>query len=314
MNKLTIFITLLTMGSTLHANNNSPFDYHLHPKKITENIYCFFGALENISKENGGNMVNSCYVKTKKGFVVIDSGPTFAYAKQAYTQMQKIAPLPVKYVINTHDHDDHWLGNSFYKSQGASLIGPQTYKENVIDGMQTRIERILGKKLFGKTTIVKLDTVVDDNLTLSLGSEIFEISQPITLAHTKGDLIVYLPHQEVIFVGDLVFNGRLTSLRDGSILGSLEALDVIDNYHAKTIITGHGYQTDENTTDEFRRYLSEIKKQVLEAQDNDVGMEQISKKVTLPHFKKLKLYDVLHKRTVVDAYRELELMDEEDED
>ena len=313
MNRLTIFITLLLMGLPLHADN-SPFEYGLQAKKITENIYCFFGALENISQENGGNMVNSCYVKTQKGFVVIDSGPTFAYAQQAYTQMQKIAPLPVKYVINTHDHDDHWLGNSFYKSKGALLIGSNTYKENVSSEMQTRMQRILGKKLFGKTKIVKLDTVVDNNLTLTLGSVKLEISQPIAMAHTKGDLIVYLPSERALFVGDLVFNGRVTSLRDGSILGSLEALDVIESYHAKTIITGHGYQTDANTTHEFKRYLSEIKKQVLEAQDNDVGMEQISKKVTLPHFKKLKLYDVLHKRTVVDAYRELEMMEEDDEE
>jgi len=290
------------------------FDYHLEPKKVTENIYCFFGALENISKDNGGNMVNSCYVKTNKGYVVVDSGPTFAYAQQAYDAMQKVTKLPVKYVINTHDHDDHWLGNSFYKNRGALLIGSEHQQESVTVKMQTRIERILGKKLFGQTKIVKLDTVVEENLTLTLGGEKFEISQPISMAHTKGDLLVYLPHEKALFVGDLVFNGRLTSLRDGSIVGSLEALDVIDNYRAKTVITGHGYQTDENTTHQFRNYLTQIKEQILEAQDKDVGMEQITKKVTMPEFKKLKLYEVLHKRTVVDAYRELEMMEEDDEE
>jgi len=290
------------------------FDYHLEPKKVTENIYCFFGALENISKDNGGNMVNSCYVKTNKGYVVVDSGPTFAYAQQAYDAMQKVTKLPVKYVINTHDHDDHWLGNSFYKNRGALLIGSEHQQESVTVKMQTRIERILGKKLFGQTKIVKLDTVVEENLTLTLGGEKFEISQPISMAHTKGDLLVYLPHEKALFVGDLVFNGRLTSLRDGSIVGSLEALDVIDNYRAKTVITGHGYQTDENTTHQFRNYLTQIKEQVLEAQDKDVEMEQITKKVTMPEFKKLKLYEVLHKRTVVDAYRELEMMEEDDEE
>ena len=310
MMKLAVGVVLLAITTGVSAKDES-FDYHLTPKKVTENIYCFFGALENISKENGANMVNSCYVKTKKGFVVIDSGPTFSYAQQAYRQMQKIAPLPVKYVINTHDHDDHWLGNSFYKSKGALLIGSRTYAQNVVVGMQTRVERILGKKIYGKTKIVKLDKVVDQNLTLTLGDDVFEIQQPLALAHTQGDLLVYVPNKKALFVGDLVFNGRLTSLRDGSIVGSLKALDIIDAYHAKHIITGHGYQSDENTTHEFRVYLTKIKNQVLEAIEEDVGMEEITKKVQMPEFQKLKLYDALHKRTVLDAYKELEMIEEE---
>jgi len=288
------------------------FDYHLKPEKVTDTIYCFFGALENISTLNGGNISNSCFVQTKEGFVVIDSGPTYAYASQAYAQMQKIAKLPVKYVIVTHDHDDHWQGNSFYKSKGALLIGPRTYEQNVIAGMQTRMQRILGKTLYGKTKIVKLDTIVDDNLSMTVGNEIFDIKQLEPVAHTKGDLIVYLPRKKALFAGDLVFNGRLTSLRDGSILGSLEALKKIDAYHAKVIVGGHGRKTDANATVALKAYLSQMKKEILEAQDNDIGMEEINKKVTMPNFAKFKLYNVLHKRNVLDAYRELEMIEEDE--
>ncbi len=289
------------------------FDYHLMPKKVAGGVYCFFGKLENISKENAGNISNSCFVQTKEGFVVIDSGPTYAYASQAYAQMQKIAKLPVKYVIITHDHDDHWQGNSFYKSKGALLIGPRTYEQNVVAGMQTRIGRILGKELYGKTKIVKLDTVVDNNLTLNIGKEKFEIKQLEKVAHTKGDLIVYLPNKKVLFSGDLVFNGRLTSLRDGSLLGSLDALKKIDAYHAKVIIGGHGYKTDENASKALEAYLGEMQREVQQALDDDVGMEEIIKKVSMPHYKDVKLYSVLHARNVLDAYRELEMLDEDDE-
>ena len=306
-------VSILFLSTVIKAEDKSSFDYHLKAKKVSENVYCFFGALESISKENAGNMVNSCYVKTKKGFVVIDSGATFSYAKQAYAEMKKIADLPVKYVINTHEHDDHWLGNSFYKSKGAILISSKTCEENIVVDMKTRMEKVLGKVLFGQTKIVKIDKSVDDNLSLNLGEEKFEITQPVSVAHTKGDLIVYLPSKKVLFVGDLLFNGRLTSLRDGSILGSLEALDRIDAYHAKHVIGGHGYQTDENATAEFRRYLSEIKKQVLDAQDNDIGMEKITQTVKMPHFKNFKLYKELHNRNVLDAYKELEMMEDEEE-
>jgi len=301
-----IYLILLTFSFAYS------FEYNLTSQKVAENVYCFFGKLENITRQNAGNIVNTCFVQTKKGFVVIDSGPTYAYASQAYTQMQKISKLPVKYVIITHDHDDHWQGNSFYKSKGALLIGPKIYEQNVLAGMETRMQRILGKELYGKTKIVKLDTIVDDNLTVKLGKKVFKIKQLESIAHTQGDLIIYLPNEKVLFAGDLVFNGRLTSLRDGSLLGSLEALKKIDAYHAKVIIGGHGYQTDANATHTLESYLSEMKKEILDAQDHDIGMEDITKQVVMPAYTKMKLYDILHKRTVLDAYKELEMMEDEE--
>ena len=44
--------------------------------------------------------------------------------RQSYKEMSKIANLPVTTVIVGHEHDDHWLGNSFYKEKfNATLIG-----------------------------------------------------------------------------------------------------------------------------------------------------------------------------------------------
>ena len=289
------------------------FEYTLQPIKVADSTYCFFGALENITKENGGNMVNTCFVQTKEGYVVIDSGPTFSYASQAYDQMQQIAKLPVKYVIITHDHDDHWLGNSFYRSKGALLIGPRTYEQNIVVGMETRMQRTLGSKLYGKTKIVNLDTIVDDNLTLKVGTKTFEIKQLVKKAHTQGDLTVYLPDEKVIFAGDVVFNGRLTSLRDGSLIGSIKILEQIEALRPKVIIGGHGYRTDVNATKVLKRYLLEMKEEVQKALDDDISMEEITKKVTMPKYKNMKLYDVLHSRNVFEAFRELEMYDEDEE-
>ncbi|KYJ85492.1 MBL fold metallo-hydrolase [Sulfurovum riftiae] len=300
-------VSLLLLSCALQA-----FEYNLVPKKLTKDVYCFFGKPENISKENGGNMVNTCFVQTKEGFVVIDSGPTYGYASQAYVQMQKIASLPVKYVINTHDHDDHWLGNSFYKEKGALLIGPETYEQNIQPGMATRMEKSVGKETYAGTKVVKLDTVVHDIHDLTLGDTVFHIKQLVPQAHTKGDLVVYLPQEKVLFAGDLVFNDRLSSLRDGSIIGSLEALDLIESLHPKIIVGGHGYRTDSNATSVFKAYLTTMKKQIQEALNNDISIDEISNKVQMPEYEKMKLYDVLHRRNVFDAYRELELYDEDE--
>ncbi|UFH59655.1 MBL fold metallo-hydrolase [Sulfurovum mangrovi] len=296
------------------------FDYHLIPQKVTEDIYCFFGKPEMITKENGGNMVNSCFVKTEESYVVVDSGPTHEYAKQAYEAMQKIASLPVKYVITTHTHDDHWLGNSFYKQQGALLIGPREYEQSIagkaysMKPEQTRISQIVSKDAFKGTEIVPLDQLVGQSLyKFKEGGVDFEIKQLVPKAHTTSDLIVFLPQKRAVFTGDLVFNDRLTSMRDGSIIGNLKAIEILEALDADTIITGHGRRTDRDATVHQKAYQREMKEKVLEAIDEGVGMERITETVPMEKYKNDAMYKALHKRNVLDAYSELEMYEEEDE-
>ncbi|MDD2451344.1 MBL fold metallo-hydrolase [Sulfurovum sp.] len=296
------------------------FDYQLTPQKVTEDIYCFFGKPEMITKENGGNMVNSCFVKTEESYVVVDSGPTHAYAKQAYEAMQKVASLPVKYVITTHVHDDHWLGNSFYKEQGALLIGPREYEQSIagkaysMKPEETRISQIVSKDAFHGTEIVALDQVVEQTLfKFKEGGIDFEVKQLVPKAHTESDLVVFLPQKKALFTGDLVFNDRLTSMRDGSIIGNLTAIEIMEAMDAETIITGHGTRTDSHTMDHHKAYQSQMKGEVLEAIDEGVGMEKITKAVPMEKYKNEAMYEALHKRNVLDAYAELEMYEEEEE-
>lgn len=308
------FGLILLLAVSLNA-----FEYTLKPVEVTKNIYCFFGKPEMITKANGGNMVNSCYIMTKEGYIVVDSGPTYQYAKQAYEAMLEIASLPVKYVVTTHEHDDHWLGNSFYKENGALLIGPRTYEQNIagqsgmIDPKETRMARTVSKEAFENTTIVALDKVLDSEpYRFSLGDTDIEIRQLVPVGHTKADLIVYLPKEKAVFVGDLVFNDRLTSMRDGSIIGNLKAIDLIDAMQPNWVITGHGLQTDKGATTHQKRYLSEMKENVLDAIDEEIGMEKITEVVEMKSYANDGLYEVLHKRNVLDAYAELEMYEEDE--
>jgi len=277
------------------------WDYNLTPVQVSDRVWCYFGAMEMPTKENAGDMCNRCYFKGDPAWIGWASGASYIFASQAYVQMQKIAKLPVKYVINTHDHDDHWLGNSFYKSKGALLMGPKTYEQNVIPGMSTRMEKSVGKEIYAGTEVLKLDRVIEQKYDFTLGGTVFAIKQLVDQAHTKGDLVVYLPQKKVLFAGDLVFNDRLSSLRDGSIIGSLKALELIDSMHADVIVGGHGYATDANATQVFKQYLTEMKKQILEALSDDVGIDEITKRVVMSAYKNMKLYDVLHRRNVFDA-------------
>ncbi len=306
--KILIIITLL-FTFLLSAD---AFDYKLTSKKVSENVWCFFGVLEPPTKENGGAMVNSCYVKTKDSFVVIDSGPSYQFAAQAYAAMSKIAKLPVKMVIASHEHDDHWLGNNYYKENFSSkLVGPENIDNIYRSINETRMFKTIPKNAIKGTKIVKLDQHIKKPTTIIVGEEVFEIIPIGEKAHSSEDIFIYMPKQKVLFAGDVVMNGRITSNRDGSVIGQLKAHKLIKSKDWNVLVAGHGFITDKTAMDESSQYFTLLKQRVSKALEDDIEADKITKIVKMKEFEDKAMYKELNARNVLDAFLELELVDEE---
>ncbi len=304
--KIVFFTLFCTFG---FASN---FDYKLKPQKVSENIWCFFGKTEVPSKENGGFMANSCYIKAKDSYILIDTGANYNFAKQAYEAMQKIEDLKVSTIIITHEHDDHWMGNSFYKDRfNSTIYAPKSINENYNENSKPRIFEILDKNEMENTKVIKADFVVSDEKVINISDKTIKIIPTKLTAHTKDDLIVYLPDEKVIFTGDIIMNQRVTSNRDGSVIGTLKAIDLINSYDWNTLIAGHGTITDKKATDFTTKYFTLLKTRVLEAIEAGITADGISKVVTMDDFKDVAMFDELNSRNVFDAFRELEFYDEE---
>ncbi|MGE3593676.1 MAG: MBL fold metallo-hydrolase, partial [Arcobacter sp.] len=141
------------------------------------------------------------------------------------------------------------------------------------------------------------------------GKEIIVIPTGVK-AHTSDDLFVYLPNDKVLFSGDIVMNGRVTSNRDGSVIGSLKALEMINSKKWDVLVPGHGIDTSKTAADETIKYFTLLKQRVLEAIENEVTGNDITKIVTMEEFKNKALYDELNSKNVFDAFRELEFYEE----
>ena len=304
--KIVFFVLFCSFG---FASN---FDYKLKPQKVSENIWCFFGKTEVPSKENGGFMANSCYIKAKDSYILVDTGANYNFAKQAYEAMQKIEDLKVSTIIITHEHDDHWMGNSFYKDRfNSTIYAPKSINENYNENSKPRIFEILDKNEMENTKVIKADVVVSDEKVINISDKTIKIIPTKLTAHTKDDLIVYLPDEKVIFTGDIIMNQRVTSNRDGSVIGTLKAIDLINSYDWNSLIAGHGTITDKKATDFTTKYFTLLKTRVLEAIEAGITADEISKVVTMDDFKDIAMFDELNSRNVFDAFRELEFYDEE---
>ncbi|RXK07828.1 MBL fold metallo-hydrolase [Halarcobacter bivalviorum] len=287
-------------------------DYKLEPKKINDNTWCFLGKLEAPTKNNGGFMSNHCYVNTGKNYVLIDAGATYELAKQAYKKMSEIKKLPVSTVILTHEHDDHWLGASFYKKEfNSKLIGSSLINKNYNENSKTRMFKMLSEDAIKNTSIIKVDEEIKEVKTLKVDEVEFQIIPIGRKAHSSDDLFVYVPSNKTLFASDIVMNGRITSNRDGSVIGQLKAVEMIEKMDYNNLIPGHGFDTSKNAINETKQYFTLLKQRVLEAVEEEVGAANITKHVKMEEFKDKALYEELNSRNVFDAYSELEFYEEE---
>jgi len=301
-----IFLAGVLLGSSVYA-----FEYNLQPKKVAENVWCFFGKLEMPTKENGGDMSNSCYVKGNSSYLIFDTGATFKYAKQSYEAMSKIEKLPVSTVFNSHYHDDHWLGNSFYKDTfNAKLIGVKAQDDTYKPGDKTRMFRFLTADAIEGTKIVPLDEYIGKTETKTIDGIIIEIVH-VGKSHSKEDIYFYLPKQKIIIAGDLVMNGRITSNRDGKVIGQLKALESINSRDWDVLVAGHGFDVSKSAIEESVQYFTLLKQRVLSAVEEDIGLDGVNTFVHMNEFKEKAMFQLLNSLNVADAYSELEFYDGE---
>ena len=294
--KLFKTITLATLLTTASFG----FDYKLNPIKITDGVYCFFGKLEVPNKIDNGDMVNTCYIDNGDTYTLIDSGPTKLYATQAYDAMKKIKNLPVKYVFNTHTHDDHINGNDFYASTGATIIGSSKMDEQLDD---TRMKVSIQEIAFKGTVTYMPD------LKIKKDKKVFGDIEAISLSkqgHTTSDLVYLDKKHQVLFVGDLVFNGRIGSMRDGDINGWIEALDKIDSIDFKYMVSGHGFDTSQTAHMITKEYFTLVRSAVKKAIEDEVEIDDAAKLIKLSKFENQALYNELHSKNVFKAYQLLE--------
>ncbi|WP_255613159.1 MBL fold metallo-hydrolase [Sulfurimonas sp. SWIR-19] len=254
-------------------------------------------------------MSNSCFVTLGNSYLVIDSGPTYQYAQQAYQKMKTIKNLPVSYVIDTHVHDDHWLGNSYYATLGSTIIGSSVFKE-LPKLEKTRMQRRISPEAYEQTKQIFPTVFVDQEKVLDINGTKVYIKSVNHKAHTNSDLYVYIPSKKIVFVGDLVFNQRLPSLRDGDISGWIQALDDIRKMDVEYIVGGHGENIDKKAVDFTYNYLKTLKKEVKKRLDAGEDIADVVNEVTMKEYKHDPFYDSIHRQNVETAYRMLEWEDE----
>ena len=105
-------------GAPVSAKDDDDLALYL----VTGNVYGIVGPLRDRTARNLGNNATFGFVVTTKGVVLVVPGGTGKGAKRIHEIIRSVAEKPVVFVINTGGQDHHWLGNDYFKKQGATVI------------------------------------------------------------------------------------------------------------------------------------------------------------------------------------------------
>ncbi len=192
------------------------------------------GDLHLISGE-GGNV--AAYV-TAEGVVLVDDMFDRNHA-DILAQVRQITDRPLRYVINTHQHDDH-AGGSFKMLPLTEVIAHRNVYSNLKDLKRPYFEDTPG------TPIGLPRVTFSDRLDLHLGGRDIE-AYYFGRGHTSGDIIVYFPEYKAIHTGDLYLSGSragvpiyVDAVQGGSLLEWTRTLERTLQLDFDIVIPGHG--------------------------------------------------------------------------
>ena len=209
--------------------------------EIAPGVFVRAGLIEDIAPENAGRIANIGFVVGNDAVAVIDTGASAREGAALLAAVRGVTPKPIRYVINTHMHPDHVLGNAAFEGLSATFAGHfklpgamQSHGEFYLKNFQ----RLIGADALAGTKIVPPTLLVRDAAELDLGGRILEL-RAWPVAHTDNDLTIIDRETGTLFAGDLVFLQHLPVL-DGSIRGWLNVMQDLPKLKAERVVPGHG--------------------------------------------------------------------------
>ncbi|TCO65887.1 MBL fold metallo-hydrolase [Actinocrispum wychmicini] len=157
----------------------------------------------------------------------------------------------IRTAVNTHLHGDHTYGNALLPAS-TTIVAHQ----NTRDGLLADFLLKNTPPIWSPTPNWEIDDIrpptatLRDTMSLYAGTTEVQLHHPGYTAHTVGDVVAWLPQQQVLFTGDLVFHQVTPLVFMGSVDGARRSVEWLRSFPARSVVPGHGpLLTDETFND-----------------------------------------------------------------
>lgn len=239
--------------------------------KAGAHTYYFRGAAGMASKQNHGFMSNAGFVVTPAGVVVFDALATPALGNEMRKAIRAVTPQPIRTIIVSHYHADHFYGLQALAADGAAIWAHHRARATLeSDFTRERLEErrvSLAPWVDRNTKLVPatrwLDFQAGGVVKFELGGVRFSVIDAGG-AHSPEDLMLFVENDRVLFAGDLFFTGRLPFVGNADSKAWLRALERIDANRPLVVIPGHGAASKDPRADAglTRAYLTFLREQM----------------------------------------------------
>lgn len=223
-------------------------------KEIKPNVFACLTANETS---------NAGFIVTSRGVVVIDTLASPAHGRELVTAIRSHTAEPILFVINTHHHHDHVFGNQAFDApviahctlagelaeRAAQDLTPGAIAERIAENPEDRW-------LADELELVYPNIIFEKRLVLDLPPLLLVVRH--LGGHTPDTTIVDLPDENLLFAGDLVFEGRVPYLVHAHFGNLTEALRELQAVGSRTIVPGHGELCDTTYVGRVRDYVEAL--------------------------------------------------------
>lgn len=231
--------------------------YDLKPRALAPGVWVIEGAVDDFSRANGCNIINTGFVVTGAGVVVVNTGPSRLYGEQQREAIARVTSEPVVQVLNLNLHPDYFFGNQAWRGVPVQALAGS------ISGMQAEgaayadnLYRLCGDWMKDTESTPAAQAVAPKRWRI--GSRDLELRR--LEGHTNDDMVLIDHASGVLFAGGLVFADRAPTTPHAHFARWQASLDTLAQWHAqgvfRTVVPSHGpVHTGLYGTDQTRQWL-----------------------------------------------------------
>jgi len=258
---------------------------------------------------------NTAIIEGDDGVVIVDTHSKPSAARVIVEHVRALTPKPVRYVINTHFHWDHWHGNEVYPAAypDAEIVTNQLTREAMqrkgLKRIQDHVRQVpaeiakLRSDLAAATSATERGRLQTDlqlaeaylaevkalkpalpTMAFERTMKLYRRDREIHLlylgrAHTEGDVFVYLPKEKVVITGDAVI-GWTPFMGDGYPEDWACTLDALGQLDFTQMIMGHGEPAGRDWLRTFRAYVADMVEAVRREVAAGATLDEVKQRVT----------------------------------
>lgn len=220
-------------------------DYDLKPRPIAPGTWVIEGEVADFTRANGCNIINTAFIDTGDGVVVINTGPSRLYGEQQRRAIARVTQAPVRQVLQLNLHPDYFFGHQAWSNRPTqALVGTIAGSRAEGGAYADNLYRLCGDWMKGTEATPSREAIDPKRLpqTLQIGGHRLELRR--LEGHTDDDLVLIDHTTGVLFAGGLVFTERVPTTPHADFARWIASLDTLAQWQAagqfRTVVPSHG--------------------------------------------------------------------------